>query len=122
EASSRSSLAARPRRLWPGPPPLGRRTDVCVAPQPPPCPHPHRPPRRHPRRLPRPRLLPDLLANAGDLIELEPLSGSGLAKAQNKPPVSPSASMSIANAAGVFPRPGIVIMSPHSATSQPAPV
>ena len=30
--------------------------------------------------------------------------------------------MSIAKAAGVFPRPGIVIMSPQSATIQPAPV
>ena len=30
--------------------------------------------------------------------------------------------MSIANAAGVLPSPGIVIMSPQSATIQPAPV
>ena len=44
------------------------------------------------------------------------------AAAQNSPTVSPDSSMSIANAAGVFPSPGIVIMSPHSATIQPAPV
>lgn len=41
---------------------------------------------------------------------------------QNKPTVSPDSSMSIAKAAGAFPSPGIVIISPHSATIQPAPV
>ncbi len=49
-------------------------------------------------------------------------SGVSRRTAQNSPTVSPCASTSIAYAAGVFPRPGIVIMSPHSATIHPAPV
>src|SRR5436853_538980 len=61
-------------RLRARPSPLGRRTHLRLAPQPPPAPHPHRPPRRHPRSIPRPRLLPHLLATAGDLIQLGPLS------------------------------------------------
>ncbi len=43
-------------------------------------------------------------------------------KPQNRPTVLPSASTSIAWAAGVLPSPGIVCMSPQSATIQPAPV
>ena len=42
--------------------------------------------------------------------------------AQNSPTVRPSSSMSTLSAAGVLPRPGICMMSPHSGTSQPAPV
>jgi hypothetical protein len=60
------SPSADRARLGPGPPPLGRRTHLCLAAQPPPTAHPHRPPRRHPRRLSRSRLLPHLLAKAGD--------------------------------------------------------
>ena len=41
---------------------------------------------------------------------------------QNRPTVLPASSTSIAKAAGDFPRPGIVCMSPQSATIHPAPV
>jgi len=41
---------------------------------------------------------------------------------QKSPTVLPSASMSTFSAAGVLPSPGICVMSPHSGTSQPAPV
>src|SRR6185312_10032312 len=41
---------------------------------------------------------------------------------QNKPTMLPCSSTSMENAAGVLPRPGIVCMSPQSATIQPAPV
>ena len=54
-------------RLPPRPPPLGRRTKLRLAAKPPPTRDPHRPRRRHPRGLPRPRLLPRLLAAAGEL-------------------------------------------------------
>src|SRR5437763_3952099 len=63
-------------RLRARPPPLGRRAHLRLAAQPPPPADPHRPPRRHPRRLPRTRLLPHLLATAGDVIELGPLSAT----------------------------------------------
>ena len=56
-------------RLRPRPPPLGRRTNLRPAAQPPPTSHPHRPQRGHPRRLPRPHLLPHLLATTRDSIE-----------------------------------------------------
>src|SRR2546423_1842857 len=64
QTPERARLRARPR-------PLGGRAHLRLAPQPPPTAPTHRPPRRHPRELPRPRLLPHLLAKAGDLIELE---------------------------------------------------
>jgi hypothetical protein len=43
-------------------------------------------------------------------------------EAQYRPTVRPSGSRSISNAAGCLPSPGIVCISPQSATSQPAPV
>ena len=48
--------------------------------------------------------------------------GAEAAAAQKSPTVRPSLSMSISNAAGFLPRPGIWRMSPHSGTSQPAPL
>src|SRR5439155_23085661 len=56
--------------------PLGRRTNLRLAAQPPPAAPPHRPLPRDARSIPRPRLLPHLLATAGDLIQLELLSGA----------------------------------------------
>ena len=41
---------------------------------------------------------------------------------QKSPTVRPFSSMSMLCAAGVLPSPGICVMSPHSGTSQPAPV
>jgi hypothetical protein len=41
---------------------------------------------------------------------------------QNRPMVRPSPSISMPSAAGSFPSPGIWVISPHSGTSQPAPV
>jgi transposase len=68
--SDRARLRARP-------PQLGRRAHLRLAPQLPPTAHRHRPPRRHQRSLAHPRLLPHLLATAGDPIGLGPLSRTG---------------------------------------------
>src|SRR5262249_50495267 len=43
-------------------------------------------------------------------------------RGQNKPTVRPSESISTFKAAGALPSPGICWMSPHSGTTQPAPV
>ena len=49
-------------------------------------------------------------------------TGAELEASQNSPTVLPRASTSMSNAAGAFPSPGMVIMSPQSATIHPAPV
>lgn len=40
---------------------------------------------------------------------------------QNRPEITPSSSMSMSAAAGTLGRPGMVVMSPASATTKPAP-
>ena len=50
------------------------------------------------------------------------VTASAYSRDQKRPTVRPSSSMSTLNAAGLALRPGIVCMSPQSATSQPAPV
>ena len=61
----------------------------------------------------RPRISPSLITV--EILDPPP-------EAQNRPTVRPSASMSTLRAAGALPSPGICWMSPHSGTSQPAPV
>src|SRR5438270_3702500 len=56
------------------PPPLGRRTHLRLALQPPPTPHPSRPPRRHPRGLLLARVLPHLLPAPRTLTQSAHLS------------------------------------------------
>ena len=58
----------------------------------------------------------DRLEEAGEITRRQ---GSGTYVGQA---VRPFSSMSTLSAAGVLPRPGICVMSPHSGTSQPAPV